>query len=202
MAGYIVKAQVRFGMPLLLLLGWLLMLSPAASAQPGSNASSKVRMQEMDRRELQLRDMARGKRRDPDPRTQAMMDQVNEDFQRLLALHNEIVRTIRSNDTPDYHYISSATGEIKKRASRLQTSLELHKPESSDTEEHIRNQQAAPTKEDLTLLCKKIESFITNPIIETPGTVDARELEKARRDLESVVEISTAITKHAEKQKH
>jgi hypothetical protein len=130
------------------------------------------------------------------------MDQVNEDFQRLLALHNEIVRTILSNNTPDYRSISTATGEIKKRASRLQSTLELRKPEGPGIEDEIRNRQAAPTKEELILLCKKIQSFIKNPIIESPGTVDARELEKARRDLESVVEISAAIAKRAEKQKH
>jgi hypothetical protein len=130
------------------------------------------------------------------------MDQVNEDFQRLLMLHNELVRSILRNDSPNYQFISEATGEIKKRATRLQSTLELHRPEGSVIQQEIRNRQAAPTKEDLTLLCKKIESFIKNPIIETPGTVDAQQLEKARIDLESVVELSAALTKRAEKQKH
>ena len=52
------------------------------------------------------------------------------------------------------------------------------------------------------MLCRKIESFIRNPIIETPGTVNAQELEKARRDLESVVRLSGTIKKRADKQKH
>jgi hypothetical protein len=52
------------------------------------------------------------------------------------------------------------------------------------------------------VLCKKIESFITNPIIEVPGTVDAKQLERARKDLESVVELSGDLKKRAERQKH
>ena len=58
------------------------------------------------------------------------------------------------------------------------------------------------TKDELILICREIESFIRNPIIETPGTVDAQQLEKARRDLESVVQLSGYIKKRADKQKH
>jgi hypothetical protein len=57
------------------------------------------------------------------------------------------------------------------------------------------------TKDELILLCQKIESFIRNPIIEKPGTVEPQQLEKARKDLQSVVELSEAIKKRADKQK-
>ena len=200
MASYLVKVLDRLRISPFLLIGFLLICSPLASAQPGTGA--KVQMQEMDKRELQLRDMAKGKRSEPDLRTRATMDQVNADFQRLLTLHNEIVRSILRHDPPNYEFIAEATGEIKKRATRLQTTLELHKPEGSEILPEIRDRQAAPTKEDLTLLCKAIKSFIKNPIIETPGTIDAQQFEKARKDLEIVVELSAAITKRAEKQKH
>ncbi len=57
------------------------------------------------------------------------------------------------------------------------------------------------TKDELILLCKQIESFVRNPIIEKPGTVDAEQLGKARKDLQSIVELSDAIKKHVDKQK-
>ena len=56
-------------------------------------------------------------------------------------------------------------------------------------------------KEELILLCKQIERFVRNPIIETPGTVDAQQLGKARKDLQSIVELSDAIKKQADKRK-
>ena len=56
-------------------------------------------------------------------------------------------------------------------------------------------------KDELILLCRQIENFIRNPIIDTPGTVDAEQLRKARRDLQSVVEVSEAIKKRVDKQK-
>ena len=200
MASHIVKLHVRLSKSLLIG-GWLL-LSVSASAQGVGNAA-KVRMQEMDKRDLQLSDLAKGNHRETDPkRARAIMDQVSEDFQHLLKRHNEIVRSIASNDSPDYQFISDATGEIKKRATRLQSTLELHKPEIPETPRETQDLEAIPTQDGLIMLCRKIESFVRNPIIETPGTVDAQELEKARRDLESVVRLSGVIKKRADKQKH
>lgn len=202
MASHIVKVHVQLSSSLLLLIGCWLLLSVPASAQ-GVGSAAKVRMQEMDKRELQLSDLAKGNHRETDPRrARAIMDQVSEDFQRLLKRHNEIVRSIASNDSPNYQFISDATGEIKKRATRLQSTLGLHKSETAETKRDGQALEAQPAKGDLIALCKKIESFITNPIIETPGTVDAQQLERARRDLEGVVELSGAIKKRADKQKH
>jgi len=200
MANHIGKMFFRLSR--LFLIGcWLLLWVPASAQGVGSAA--KVRMQEMDKRELQLSDLGRGNHRETDPRrARALMDQVSEDFQRLLKLHNEIVRSIASNDSPNYQFISDATGEIRKRASRLQSTLELHKPETPETQREMQDLESMPPKDDLIVLCRKIESFIRNPIIETPGTVDAQQLENARRDLESVVRLSGAIKKRADKQKH
>jgi hypothetical protein len=57
------------------------------------------------------------------------------------------------------------------------------------------------TKDELILLCRQIESFVRNPIIDKPGTVDAQQLGNARRDLQSIVELSDEIKKHVGKQK-
>lgn len=161
-------------------------------------------MQEMTRRELQLNSLGTDHRQPNDPkRSQAMMAQVSEDFERILTLHNEIVRAIAANKSLTYQFISDAMGEIRKRSSRLQSSLKLQRLET--TEENrapAPGLEAMETKDELILICKQIESFIKNPIIETPGTVDAQQLDKARRDLESVVQLSGYIKKRADKQKH
>jgi len=81
--------------------------------------------------------------------------------------------------------------------------LKLQKPEPA-AENRVPGPglKVTETKDELILLCKQIESFVRNPIIDKPGTVDAQQLEKARRDLESVVELSSDIKKRADKQKH
>ncbi|HEV7745125.1 MAG TPA: hypothetical protein VGO56_09025 [Pyrinomonadaceae bacterium] len=186
---------------LALLLALCLWPSQKVNAQ-GVGSTAKEHIQEMDRRELQLSDVGRAKHREADPRARALMEQVNEDFQHLLQLHNRIVRDITSNNLPDTNFISDATGEIKKRASRLQSTLGLHRPETAETKPPGEVSQAQTISNDLIALCKKIESFMRNPIIETPGTVDAHELERARRDLAGIVELSGVISKRTEKQKH
>jgi len=192
----------RWGMLIVSIGCSIVVSSPTAAQSVGDPA--KAQMQEMDRRELQLNGVGGDKGRSNDPkRSQAMMDQVSEDFQRILTLHNEIVRAIAANRSLGYQFISDATGEIKKRSARLQSSLKLQKPEPT-TENRVTETdlKTMETKDELILLCKQIESFVRNPIIEKPGTVDAQQLVKARRDLQSIVELSDEIKKQADRRMH
>ena len=196
------KASVGFCM-VVLSIGCSIAFSASTFGQTGGDPA-KARMQDMARRELQLNNLGEYGRQPNDPkRSQAMMDQVSEDFRRILTLHNEIVRAFAANRALSYQFISDATGEIRKRSARLQTSLKLQKPERA-AENRVPGPglKVTETKDELILLCKQIESFVRNPIIDKPGTVDAQQLEKARRDLESVVELSSDIKKRADKQKH
>jgi Sec-independent protein translocase protein TatA len=175
---------------------------PTAAQSMGDPA--KAQMQEMDRREMQLNNTLGEKGRPNDPkRAQAMMDQVNEDFQGILTRHNELVRAIDANQSLDYQFIAEAMGEIRKRSTRLQSSLKLEKPEAASSDRKSESLLVGmATKDQMILLCKKIESFVKNPIIEKPGTVDAQALEKARTDLQSIVELSDVMKKQADKRTH
>lgn len=175
--------------------------APTAAQSVGDPA--KAQMQEMDRREMQLNNGIGEKGRPNDPkRAQAIMDQVSEDFQRILTRHNELVRAITANQSLNYQFISAATSEIKKRSTRLQSSLKLEKPESASEDKRTATIVGMETKDQMILLCKQIESFVKNPIIEKPGTVDAQALEKARNDLQRIVELSDAIKKQADRRTH
>jgi hypothetical protein len=178
----------------------LITLSASVKAQRIDPA--KAAMQEMDRREMQLSNLGRNSAPTTDrKRAQAMMEQVSEDFQRILTLHNEIVRTISTNGTLELQHVSDAAGEIKKRSMRLQSSLQLPKPDASTKGETATSSHELELKDRLILLCRSIENFVRNPIIEKPGTVDAEQLQKARNDLQSMVEISDAIKKSVDKPK-
>jgi hypothetical protein len=191
----------RWGMLIISIGCSMIFATPIAGQTAGDPA--KAQMQEMDRREMQLNNVGGDKGPSNDPkRSQAMMAQVSEDFQRILTLHNEIVRAIAANRSLSYQFISDATGEIRKRSARLQSSLKLQKPEpTTENRGAGTDLKTLGTKEELILLCKQIESFVRNPIIDKPGTVDAQQLGKARRDLETIVELSDEIKKYADKQK-
>ena len=161
--------------------------------------AERARQQQMSNREWQLRNFGKLPGAPLDKRqVEALMAQTQEDFTRILTLHNEIARAISSTSALDYRFVSDATGEIKKRASRLQTTLAL-RPSSEEREKEPEEFDEAQIKIGLIKLCEQIKSFVTNPIIETPNTVDAKQLTRAREDLESVVQLSGQIKKGAGK---
>jgi hypothetical protein len=161
------------------------------------NNADRMRQQDMSRREYDLRNFGTQPNRPKDDRQlKALMAQTEEDFTRILTLHNEIARALASKKDLDYHFISDATAEIKKRATRVQSTLMLHpSPDDAPIKEHSDSEM----KDSLIKLCKEIRSFVTNPIIENPNTVDAVQLPRARHDLESLIQLSGIIKKDADK---
>jgi hypothetical protein len=157
----------------------------------------RVRQQDMSRREWQLRNfgMEPGTPKD-DRQLKALMAQTEEDFTRILTLHNEFARALSSKKELNYHFVSEATAEIKKRASRVQSSLGLRLFED-DTP--VKEKSEPEMKDSLIKLCNEIRDFVTNPVIENPNTVDAVQLTRARHDLASLIQLSGLIKKGAQK---
>lgn len=161
--------------------------------------TERQRQQENSNREYQLRNLGDHNQPLDDKDKKALMEQVEQDFNRILLLHNQIVRAITSESALDNRFVSDAAGEIKKRSTRLQSILVLPPPEgekeiSDDSIEFSKDK----LKPELVNLCQHIKAFVTNPIIETPGTVNADHLAKARRDLATIVALSGVIRKHAD----
>jgi hypothetical protein len=159
--------------------------------------TDRIRQQEMSSREWQLRNFGNEPKAPKDRRqVEALMAQTEEDFTRILTLHNEIARALTSKNDLDNHFISEATAEIKKRASRVQSSLALRpSPEETLELEKSAAPKDLPMKEGLVKLCHQIRSFVTNPSIENPNTINAEQMAKARKDLESLIQLSTRINK-------
>ena len=161
--------------------------------------TDRIRQQEMSNREWQLRNFGYEKNAPKDRRQiEALMAQTEEDFNRILTLHNEIARAISSKDALNYRFVSEATAEIKKRASRVQSSLRLR---LSAEDAPVKVTTDPEIKDSLIKLCKEIRAFVTNPTIESPNTVDAQQLIRAKRDLESFIQLSGLIKKDADKLK-
>ena len=174
--------------------------APRARPADISNAE-RIRQQEMVKREYQLRNFGtEPPKASNNKQREALMLQTEQDFNRILLLHNQIVRAVSSDQPLDYMFVSEAAAEIKKRASRLQGTLAL-----KESDEHQKGSdkpgeiQGGQLKDSLLMLCKEIKSFVTNPVIETPGTVNAEQLEKARHDLAAIVRLSGEIKKDADK---
>jgi hypothetical protein len=176
---------------------------PAPGAPPSIDKTNAVRARQQaeSRREWQLRNLGNQPNASKDSRQlQALMEQTEEDFNRILMRHNEFARLLASEKPFDYHFISEASAEINKRASRLQSTLALHQlPTDTPVVEKADEIDDAHMKDAVVRMCKQIRSFVTNPVIENPSTVDAEHLSNARRDLESLIQISGHLSKEATK---
>jgi hypothetical protein len=164
--------------------------------------AERMRQQEMSRREYDLRNFGNESSAPKDKRqVEALMAQTEEDFNRILSLHNEIARALTSKkDDLNYQFVSDATAEINKRASRVQHSLALGL--SDEEAREIEKSKDEPIKDSLIKLCNQIRSFVTNPSIENPNTINVEQMKKARRDLESLIQLSAHIKKDADKLRH
>jgi hypothetical protein len=187
-------------------ISFLLLAAPVFSQQPPgppADRNNPDRERQLDRsnREWQLRNFGIQPDSQPDRKQlEALMAQTEQDFNRILILHNEIVRAISSARALDYDFVSNATGEIRKRATRLQSTLGLRQsPEEAQVAEKPEKVDDPQINDELVKLCKQIKSFVTNPVIENPNTVNAQELIKARRHLEALIQLSGEIKKHADK---
>jgi hypothetical protein len=184
----------------------LLLFSAPAFSQAGplgpppidrSVNTDRIRQQDMSRREWQLRNFGSEPGAPKDERQlKALMAQTEEDFTRILTLHNEIARALSSNNALNYQFVSEASGEIRKRASRVQSSLALH---VSPQDAPVKEKPDPELKDSLIKLCTEIRSFVTNPTIAHPNTVDAQQLTRAKRDLESLIQLSGLIKKDADR---
>ena len=159
--------------------------------------ADRIRQQDMSRREYQLRNFGREPDAPKDRRQiEALMAQTEEDFTRILTLHNELARAISSKDKLNSRFVSEAMTEIKKRGTRLQSTLVLG---LSSDEAPVKETAEPGLKDSLIKLCKEIRAFVTNPIIENPNTIDAQQLVRAKRDLESFIQLSGLIKKETDK---
>lgn len=187
----------------------LVSVAPVFAQSPGGPPptnrvnTERVRQQEMNRREYQLRNFGTESSAPKDGRQlEALMAQTEEDFNRILTLHNEIARALASKNELNYQFVSDATAEIKKRASRVQHSLALGLSSEEALELEKSPSKDEPIKDSLIKLCNQIRSFVTNPSIENPNTINAEQMTKARRDLESLIQLSGRIKKDADKLSH
>jgi hypothetical protein len=52
-------------------------------------------------------------------------------------------------------------------------------------------------KSVLVMLCRRIESFVENPVFTTPGVVDVQQSAKASSDLQKIIQLSSGIERGA-----
>jgi len=168
-----------------------LSLTTASFAQGGAPAGSgpppivSIKGREHTRRasEAKLRsaEMAADADAENQKHIQAAIKNMKQDFTRIQVLRNDIARNLVAHKPLDYNLLTEQTSEINKRAHRLNVYMMAHAPE--DKEPHITAESGNEEMVDaLVKLCKLIDSFTENPALKNAATVDAKEIDQAKKD--------------------
>ena len=175
----------------------------AAGQTPGTKTapvqpSASENPQEMRDRTQNITMLERGK--DTAISREAALKQANEDFARIQVAEAEL-RGAFTSAAPDYKRISENATEIKTRAARLKDYLVL--PPTAKDQKAKRpgdGQNAEQLETCVAQLKERVRSFATNPIFSKDNQqVDYREVARARRDLDDIIDVTARIRKDAEK---
>jgi hypothetical protein len=134
-------------------------------------------------------------------RRRILLALIKEDFERIQAIHNEMLAMIEAGERLKYDRLVDLSSEMKKRTRRLGTNLAL--PAPADTKEDAARDKGqkpddAGVKETFFTLHDVLVSFVTNPMFKNLKLFDANEVDRASGDLKDVILLSDMIKRSAE----
>jgi hypothetical protein len=98
----------------------------------------------------------------------------------------------------NYDRLAELTGDMKKRGLRLRENLAL--PEPGKTDEPSTHSEAIDEthiKKTIADLHDLIVSFVANPIFKNLGVVDAKMVDTATENLDSIIDLSDELKREA-----
>jgi hypothetical protein len=131
-------------------------------------------------------------------RQRNLLVQINEDFQRIKVIHNEIMLMIRDQRKLNYDPLIDLGTELKKRGKRLRSNLALPSPKDKAKGEIDLPANEVEVKNSAVKLHQAVVSFVTNPMFTEPGILDVNAVNQASSDLEDIIGVSDRIKSLAE----
>jgi len=168
------------------------MLTVAAAARSQTRENNRT-LDEYDRTLNVMKNDAKAARE----RRRSLFLQINEDFQRIQMIHNEIVRMLQPDKGLNYDRLADLTNDMKKRSARLRDNLALPQPQKTDTPTHSEAIDEVHLKKTIADLHDVIVSFVANPIFKNLGVVDAKVVDGAGENLDDIIDLSEEIKREA-----
>lgn len=194
--GFKITNRSTIVFPLLILL--TILIAPAiarSQLRPGGGIRDRNRaMDEHDREINRMKNDAKA----VNERRKNLFPQINEDFQRIQVIHNEIVRMLQSDKGLKYDRLADLTDDMKKRGTRLRQNLALPEREKSEAQAtHAETIDDTHLKKTIVALHDLIVSFVGNPIFKNLGVVDAKVINEARANLDHIIDVSDEIRRES-----
>jgi len=165
----------------------------------GTYAQKTVPQRDLSTNERNLRAIELGTAPVRDSKT--ILAEVNEDFERLRAINDELKTAAAASGPLNYKSLADNSAEIKKRSTRLKANL-AGLPKAEREEKYQKENvplDEAQMKSLLSSLNVVMTGFLANPVFSDMGTLDDRLALKARRDLDYQIELSEITKKGADR---
>ena len=162
---------------------------------PGPDARENNRsMDEYDRALNRMKNDAKA----ASERRRSLFPQINEDFQRLQVIHNEIVRMLQPEKELNYDRLADLTGDMKRRSTRLRENLALSEPDKPHAEPaYSETIDEAHIKKTIADLHDVVVSFVANPIFKNIAVVEPKTIDAATKDLNNLIDLSETLKREA-----
>jgi len=127
-----------------------------------------------------------------------LFPQINEDFQRIQVIHNEIVRMLQPDKGFNYDRLAELTDDMKKRTVRLRANLALPEPEKTEAQpNHSEGVNDRHMKQTIGALHDLIVTFVANPLFKNLGVLDAKMIDQASENIDDIIDVSDEIKREA-----
>jgi hypothetical protein len=174
----------------------LTVLASASAAQaqarfPGPAARENNRsMDEYDRNINRMKNDAKANKE----RRLNLFPQINDDFQRIQVIHNEMVRMLKPDKGLNYDRLADLSDDLKKRSARLRENLALPEREKdAATTSHSEVIDDSHIKNTIGQLHDLVVRFVANPLFKNLGVLDATVIDDATDDLDGIIDLSDEI---------
>ena len=175
-----------------------------AGPPPNNNPNLESRRRQLDESRLRSAELSIGAEDQNQKRIRAAIVNMKEDFTRIQVLRNDIARDLVAHKPLNYSLVSQQTGEINKRASRLNIYMLARVPED-EKENNLPELKSDEMINALVKLCKLVDSFTENPALKHAATVELKDIEKVKenkasadRDLMAIIKLSGGLQKKSE----
>ena len=151
----------------------------------------------------------------PEDKLAAKYNEIKTDYEQIQLLQDSIIKAYQSSDKIDYAQIGESSSIINKSAVRLNANLFPSSGENAEEKQAEKQTEKQPEKRaektdketkmtksvrDLIVeLDKIIGSFATSAMFQNLRAVDPKISERAKLDLEKIIELSTALGAEARK---
>ena len=142
-------------------------------------------------------------------RLAAKYDEIKTDYEQIQLSQDSVIKTYQGSGKIDYAQIGKSATEINRSAVRLHSNLfpaptttentDVKKEEKKAEKVEKEIKQTKSVRDLIVELDNTIGVFATSPMFQNLRTVDAAVSEKARLDLEKIIELSALLDAEARK---